>query len=77
MNTHNLWLSINDYLWQHLEGYLQLLWVPNHQGCFITFGVSFMAVMVLYHFNFSFESLAVKAVENHSLGEAILSPGGL
>ena len=35
-----------------------------------------MAVMVLYHFNFSFESLAVKAVESHKSGESILAPGG-
>ena len=57
-------------------GMLATTWVQIIKACLLLSGVSFMAVMVLYHFNFSFESLAVKAVENHSLGEAILSPGG-
>lgn len=57
-------------------GMLATTWVQIIKACLLLSGVSFMAIMVLYHFNFSFESLAVKAVENHSLGEAILSPGG-
>ncbi|CAM3412374.1 cation acetate symporter [Arcobacter aquimarinus] len=57
-------------------GMLATTWVQIIKAVLLLSGVSFMAVMVLYHFNFSFESLAVKAVENHSLGEAILSPGG-
>ncbi len=57
-------------------GMLATTWVQIIKACLLLSGVSFMAVMVLYHFNFSFESLAVKAVENHTLGEAILSPGG-
>jgi cation/acetate symporter len=32
--------------------------------------------MVLYHFDFSFELLAVKATQNHASGESILAPGG-
>ena len=57
-------------------GMLATTWVQIIKACLLLSGVSFMAIMVLYHFDFSFESLAVKAVENHSLGEAILSPGG-
>lgn len=57
-------------------GMLATTWVQIIKACLLLSGVSFMAVMVLYHFNFSFESLAVTAVENHTLGEAILSPGG-
>ena len=57
-------------------GMLATTWVQIIKACLLLSGVSFMAVMVLYHFNFSFESLAVKAIENHTLGEAILSPGG-
>lgn len=57
-------------------GMLATTWVQIIKAVLLLSGVSFMAIMVLYHFNFSFEALAVKAVENHSLGEAILSPGG-
>ena len=57
-------------------GMLATTWVQIIKACLLLTGVSFMAVMVLYHFNFSFESLAAKAVENHKSGEAILSPGG-
>ncbi|MGB5793352.1 cation acetate symporter [Poseidonibacter sp.] len=57
-------------------GMLATTWVQIIKACLLLTGVSFMAVMVLYHFNFSFESLAVQAVENHSAGESILAPGG-
>ncbi|AXH15660.1 cation acetate symporter [Malaciobacter mytili] len=57
-------------------GMLATTWVQIIKACLLLSGVSFMAVMVLYHFNFSFESLAVKAVENHASGESILAPGG-
>ena len=57
-------------------GMLATTWVQIIKACLLLSGVSFMAIMVLYHFDFSFESLAVKAVENHKSGEAILSPGG-
>jgi cation/acetate symporter len=57
-------------------GMLATTWVQIIKACLLLTGVSFMAVMVLYHFDFSFEKLAVKAVENHKSGEAILSPGG-
>ena len=57
-------------------GMLATTWVQIIKACLLLSGVSFMAVMVLYHFDFSFESLATKAVENHKSGQSILSPGG-
>ena len=57
-------------------GMLATTWVQIIKACLLLTGVSFMAIMVLYHFDFSFESLAVSATENHKAGESILSPGG-
>ncbi|PHO09481.1 cation acetate symporter [Malaciobacter canalis] len=57
-------------------GMLATTWVQIIKACLLLTGVSFMAIMVLYHFDFNFESLAVSAVENHSDGESILAPGG-
>mgnify|MGYP000317173947 FL=1 len=57
-------------------GMLATTWVQIIKACLLLSGVSFMAIMVLYHFDFNFESLLVKSVENHKSGEAILSPGG-
>ena len=57
-------------------GMLATTWVQIIKACLLLTGVSFMAIMVLWHFDFSFESLAVKAVENHTAGESILAPGG-
>ncbi|PLY07836.1 MAG: cation acetate symporter [Arcobacter sp.] len=57
-------------------GMLATTWVQIIKACLLLTGVSFMAIMVLYHFGFSFEALAVKATENHKAGESILAPGG-
>lgn len=57
-------------------GMLATTWVQIIKAILLLSGVSFMAVMILYHFDFSFESLAVQAVEHHKNGEAILKPGG-
>jgi len=57
-------------------GMLATTWVQIIKACLLLTGVSFMAIMILYHFGFSFESLAVKATENHKAGESILAPGG-
>ena len=57
-------------------GMLATTWVQIIKACLLLSGVSFMAVMILYNFNFSFEALATKAVESHKSGAAILSPGG-
>jgi len=57
-------------------GMLATTWVQIIKACLLLTGVTFMAIMVLYHFGFSFESLAVKASESHASGESILAPGG-
>lgn len=57
-------------------GMLATTWVQIIKACLLLTGVTFMAIMVLYQFDFSFESLAVKAVEHHDAGESILAPGG-
>ncbi|WP_320036273.1 cation acetate symporter [Halarcobacter sp.] len=57
-------------------GMLATTWVQIIKACLLLSGVSFMAIMVMYHFGFNFEALAVKATENHTSGESILSPGG-
>ncbi|WP_321468682.1 cation acetate symporter [Halarcobacter sp.] len=57
-------------------GMLATTWVQIIKACLLLSGVSFMAIMVMYHFGFNFEALAVKATESHASGESILSPGG-
>ena len=57
-------------------GMLATTWVQIIKACLLLTGVSFMAIMVLYAFNFNFESLAVAASQNHTAGESILAPGG-
>ena len=57
-------------------GMLATTWVQIIKACLLLTGVSFMAIMVLYAFDFSFESLAVAAVDNHTSGISILAPGG-
>ncbi|MGB3750907.1 MAG: cation acetate symporter [Arcobacteraceae bacterium] len=57
-------------------GMLATTWVQIIKACLLLTGVTFMAAMILYHFGFSFEKLAVSAVENHTKGESILAPGG-
>ncbi|WP_198305687.1 cation acetate symporter [Arcobacter vandammei] len=57
-------------------GMLATTWVQIIKAVLLLSGVSFMAIMVLWHFNFNFEALAVQAVENHNKGEDILKPGG-
>ena len=57
-------------------GMLATTWVQIIKACLLLSGVSFMAILVLYSFDFSFEALFTKAAENHSAGESILAPGG-
>ncbi len=57
-------------------GMLATTWVQIIKACLLLSGVSFMAILVLYNFDFSFESLFKNAVENHKAGESILAPGG-
>jgi len=66
-------------------------WVQIIKACLLLSGVTFMAVMVMWHFNFSFEALFTEAVrvktqiaanggksaeEAASTGLAIMGPGG-
>ncbi|WP_313320904.1 cation acetate symporter [Stenotrophomonas sp.] len=66
-------------------------WVQIIKACLLLFGVTFMALMVMWHFNFSFEALFTEAVrvktqiaansgksaeEAASTGLAIMGPGG-
>ncbi|WP_026803319.1 cation acetate symporter [Aliarcobacter lanthieri] len=57
-------------------GMLATTWVQIIKAVLLLSGVSFMAIMILWHFNFNFEALAIKAVEHHTKGEDILKPGG-
>ena len=52
-------------------------WVQIIKACMLLVGATFMAVAVLYQFNFSPEALFAKAVEVHSKHDAIMAPGGL
>ena len=46
-------------------GMLATTWVQIIKAVLLLSGVSFMAIMVLWHFGFNFESLAQTAVNNH------------
>ncbi len=57
-------------------GMLATTWVQIIKACLLLTGVSFMAVMVLYSFDFSFEGLFANAAANHAAADSILAPGG-
>ncbi|MBA4093070.1 MAG: cation acetate symporter [Candidatus Accumulibacter sp.] len=52
-------------------------WVQIIKAVMLLSGATFMAVAVLWQFGFNPEALFAKAVEVHSKGDAIMSPGGL
>ena len=56
-------------------GMLATTWVQIIKAVLLLAGVTFIAIMVLYHYGFSFVSLATEAVSLHAKGEAILRPG--
>ncbi|MCB9097426.1 cation acetate symporter [Arcobacter aquimarinus] len=56
-------------------GMLATTWVQIIKAVLLLSGVTFIAVMVLSHYGFSFISLAAEAVSIHPKGEAILNPG--
>ena len=58
-------------------GMLATTWVQIIKAGLLLSGATFMAIAVLYHFDFSFEKLFSTAVEVHDKGIAIMSPGGL
>ena len=52
-------------------------WVQIIKACMLLAGASFMALMVLAQFNFSFEALFAKAAEIHPKHLAVMAPGAL
>ncbi|MDD3009045.1 MAG: cation acetate symporter [Arcobacter sp.] len=56
-------------------GMLATTWVQIIKACLLLSGVTFMAIMVLSHYGFSFLSLATEAVNMHPKHDAILNPG--
>jgi len=58
-------------------GMLATTWVQIIKAILLLAGTTFMSIMVMSQFGFSFESLFKAATEIHSKGEAIMSPGGL
>ncbi|HHD79183.1 MAG TPA: cation acetate symporter [Epsilonproteobacteria bacterium] len=58
-------------------GMLATTWVQIIKAGLLLSGATFMALAVLYHFDFSFEKLFATAVEVHDKGIKIMSPGGL
>jgi cation/acetate symporter len=52
-------------------------WVQIIKACMLLVGATFMALAVLYQFNFNPEALFRKAVEVHSKHGEIMAPGGL
>ncbi|MGD9623034.1 MAG: cation acetate symporter [Arcobacter sp.] len=57
-------------------GMLATTWVQIIKAVLLLSGVTFMGLMVMAHYGFSFEALATKAVETHTKGQAIMAPGG-
>jgi cation/acetate symporter len=58
-------------------GMLATTWVQIIKAILLLSGATFMAFMVLNHFDFSIEAMFEKAIEVHPKAEAIMAPGGL
>jgi cation/acetate symporter len=58
-------------------GMLATTWVQIIKAVLLLTGTTFMSIMVMSQFGFSFEELFKTATEIHSQGVAIMSPGGL
>ncbi len=58
-------------------GMLATTWVQIIKAILLLAGTTFMSIMVMAQFGFSFEELFRTAVDIHSKGEDIMSPGGL
>ena len=56
-------------------GMLATTWVQIIKAVLLLSGVTFIAIMVLSHYGFSFLTLATEAVSMHPKHEAILNPG--
>jgi cation/acetate symporter len=64
-------------LYVTVGGMLATTWVQIIKAVLLLSGATFMAIAVMAHYGFSFESLFSAATEAHSKGEAIMFPGGL
>jgi cation/acetate symporter len=58
-------------------GMLATTWVQLIKAVLLLSGASLMALLVLYHFNFSFENMFASAVDVHERGIDIMAPGTL
>jgi len=58
-------------------GMLATTWVQIIKAVLLLAGTTFMSIMVMAKFGFSFDALFTQATEIHSQGVAIMSPGGL
>ncbi|HEQ1859253.1 TPA: cation/acetate symporter ActP [Providencia alcalifaciens] len=58
-------------------GMLATTWVQIIKAILLLAGATFMAVMVMKHVGFNFNTLFKEAVEVHKKGISIMSPGGL
>ncbi|OEO25962.1 cation acetate symporter [Pseudomonas sp. J237] len=58
-------------------GMLATTWVQIIKAVMLLSGATFMAFMVLRHFNFSTEAMFAGAAEVHAKGMAIMAPGGM
>lgn len=58
-------------------GMLATTWVQIIKAALLLTGATFLAGMVLWEFDFSFEALFQKAIQVHPQGDKIMSPGGL
>ncbi len=58
-------------------GMLATTWVQLIKAILLLSGASLMAVLVMAHFNFSFENMFVEATKVHTKGTAIMAPGTL
>jgi cation/acetate symporter len=58
-------------------GMLATTWVQIIKAFLLLSGATFMAIAVLYNFDFSFEKMFTAAVDVHDKGLEIMSPGGL
>ncbi|MFA7430733.1 MAG: cation acetate symporter [Rhodospirillaceae bacterium] len=58
-------------------GMIATTWVQIIKACMLLFAGTFMAIMAMAQFGFNIETLAIKAVEVHKIGDGIMAPGGL
>ena len=58
-------------------GMLATTWVQIIKAILLLAGTTFMSIMVMSHFGFSFETMFQEATQMHTKGIDIMSPGGL